>query len=180
MRVKRGNNPIGKRLQGGAGNGFAQCQKTIQISDLKWRQGEGRGAGSEILRGLQCGPYIPSYAKGRLQCGVKPIAARICGDLRNINASDGWLGYFRATESVTAKPGRSALMQGIISFRRVVKRDTIGVHAIRSPARQTPRTSGISPMLRTRTRSALGPGVSRPRSASRAIRAGVSVTMAIA
>jgi hypothetical protein len=54
---------------------------------------------------LQRGLHIPAHAKGRLQRGVKPIAARIGGDLRDINTSNGWLGYLRATGSVTPKPG---------------------------------------------------------------------------
>jgi hypothetical protein len=41
---------------------------------------------------LQRRLYVTLHPKGRLQRGVKPIAARIGGDLRDINASNGWLG----------------------------------------------------------------------------------------
>ena len=47
----------------------------------------------------------------------------------------------------------------------------------RSPRLQTPRTSGMSPVSRTRTRSARRPVAMRPRSSSPTRAAGVAVTV---
>jgi len=72
--------------------GFTQRQEAIQIGHLQGRQGKGRGARGENLRCIQRRPDIALQAKGRLQRGVKAIAARISGDFGNINIRNRVLG----------------------------------------------------------------------------------------